>query len=124
MKKPLTRKVAGRTLSTEVEVYPDPETGEEVMPMAELDRAHIEMAAQLAEDGPIDGESFAWMRRAISVQAKDLARLLGVTPETVSAWENGRGDVNRAAWFALSAMVMERGGRKVDLHERMRRLAG
>ena len=48
------------------------------------------------------------MRKAVGIQAKDLARLLQRTPETVSRWENGRGEIEPLAWLLLDALVHDK----------------
>ena len=123
MKKPLTRTIAGRRLTVDVELGTDPETMEETVSLAEMQRSELEMAAALAESGPIVGETFVWMRKSLSLQSKQLARLLDVRPETITRWETGAVPVDRAAWFTLGELVLERIGRPRDLQERMERLA-
>jgi DNA-binding transcriptional regulator YiaG len=123
MKKPLTRTIAGHKLTVDVEVGLDPETHEETVSLAEAQRAELEMAAALAESGPVVGETFVWMRKALGLQSKQLARLLDVRPETITRWETDVVPVDRAAWFTLSELVLERIGRPRDLHQRLERLA-
>ena len=122
-KKPLTRTIAGRKLVVDVELGVDPETNEETVSLAELQRAEVEMAAVLADTGPINGESFAWMRKSLGLQSKQLAHLLDVRPETVTRWENAAVPVDRAAWLTLGELVLERANRPRDLKQRMERLA-
>ena len=122
-KKPLTRTIAGRKLVVDVELGVDPETNEETVSLAEVQRAEIEMAAALADAGPVNGESFAWMRKSLALQSKQLAHLLGVRPETVTRWETATVPVDRAAWLTLGELVLERANRPRDLKQRMERLA-
>jgi transcriptional regulator with XRE-family HTH domain len=44
----------------------------------------------------------------LGLRAADLAELLDVAAETVSRWENAQRTVDRPAWVALSAMVLDR----------------
>ena len=39
------------------------------------------------------------------LKATDLAELLGVTPETISHWENGHSEPDLAEWAALGMLV-------------------
>ena len=44
-------------------------------------------------------------RKAARLKAAELAGLLGVTPETVSHWENGHNEPSRAVWTILDALA-------------------
>ena len=68
-------------------------------------RAHLALACGLADVGVETGEALRHMRKALGLRAADLARLLGVTPETISHWETGKAGASRAAFAALAAMV-------------------
>jgi putative zinc finger/helix-turn-helix YgiT family protein len=65
------------------------------------------VAGKLAQEGPASGEAFRFLRKAIALKAADLAALLGVTPETISRWENGQREVDMAAWATLAAIVVD-----------------
>ena len=84
----LRRKIAGRTYSVEVPVRVA-DDGEEVVDGEVAVAADLAIAAAIAADGPVAGETFSWMRRAAGLQAKFLAELLDVRPESVSRWERG-----------------------------------
>ena len=60
------------------------------------------IAAELAQTGPANADTFRFMRRAVRIKSADLAELLGVSVETLSRWENGHREPDRAAWVALS----------------------
>ena len=121
--KPITRKISGRVLSVDVPIKVDPESGEPVLEPGVLGKADRAIAALLAQEGPVDGESFCFMRRSIGAQAKDLAALLGVSPETVSRWETGARDVDRFAWIVLGDLVLEAAGKSIETRARLERLA-
>jgi putative zinc finger/helix-turn-helix YgiT family protein len=72
-----------------------------------MERAHLSIGCELADRGVHTGDALRHMRRALELRAADLARLLGVTPETVSHWETGRAPPARAAFVAVAAMVEE-----------------
>jgi DNA-binding transcriptional regulator YiaG len=121
-KSTIKRKVAGRTFTVEVPAVRDAEYGDTVS-LADLARAELEIASQLALEGPVSGEAFRYMRGALGIQAKDLATLLDVTPETVSRWENGARDLDRGAWIALGGMALEKAGKPTVTRERLERAA-
>ncbi len=52
----------------------------------EIDRR---LAARIALIGVADGKALRFMRKQAGFKAKEFAKLIGVTPETVSRWENG-----------------------------------
>jgi putative zinc finger/helix-turn-helix YgiT family protein len=72
-----------------------------------LERARLSIGCALADRGVHTGDALRHMRKALALRAADLARLLGVTPETVSHWETGRAPPARAAFVAVAAMVEE-----------------
>ncbi len=121
-KRVLKRKIAGRTYSVDVPVRVA-EDGEEVIDGAAAADADLAIAASMAADGPVLGETFAWMRRALGLQAKVLAELLDVRPESVSRWERGERPMDRAAWLLVADLVLERAGKRLPLLELMTRIA-
>jgi transcriptional regulator with XRE-family HTH domain/predicted RNA-binding Zn-ribbon protein involved in translation (DUF1610 family) len=66
-------------------------------------QAQLAIGCALADRGVQTGDALRHMRTALRLRAVDLARLLGVTPETVSHWETGR--PARAAFVAVAAMI-------------------
>jgi putative zinc finger/helix-turn-helix YgiT family protein len=72
-----------------------------------LSRAHLSVCCALADRGIHGGDVLRHMRKALGLRAADLARLLGVTPETVSHWETGKVPPARAAFATLAAMSEE-----------------
>jgi putative zinc finger/helix-turn-helix YgiT family protein len=59
----------------------------------------------LAHSGVSSGTAFKFMRKAIGMRAADLARLLAVTPETISRWETGKHPIERAILVLLGLLV-------------------
>ena len=90
---------------------------------ASRERMEIEIACELAREGPAVGETFRFMRRALRMRALDVAELLGITPETISRWENEQRSVDRAAWIALGSIVLERARQSTSTLERLRTFA-
>lgn len=122
-KKPITRKISGRTFTVDVPVHWDEEADDYLVTSDDLGAADLSMAAALALEGPVDSQSLRFMRAAIGLEQRRLAELLGVRPETVSRWENDVTSVDRAAWLVVAALVLERAGRQVPTLERLERLA-
>lgn len=114
--------VGGRTFAAKLRADKCPACGEVFFDADTLVRFELGVAADLAEHGPVTGESFRYMRSAMGLPAADLAPLLGVTPETVSRWERGRRDVDRAAWATVGSLVLEHGRGSIELLERLRAL--
>jgi DNA-binding XRE family transcriptional regulator len=72
-----------------------------------LQRAELAAAVSLIDRGVRSGMSFRFVRKALGYKAADLARLLAVTPETVSRWENGR-TIDRTVWAVLASLALDR----------------
>lgn len=118
----LRRKIAGRTYSIEVPVRVA-DDGEQVVDGEVAVAADLAIAAAIASDGPVAGETFSWMRRAVGLQAKVLAELLDVRPESVSRWERGERPMDRAAWLLLADLILERAGRRLPVLDLMKKIA-
>jgi DNA-binding transcriptional regulator YiaG len=73
-----------------------------------IGRFELAVARILAERGMVSGRAFQFMRKTLGMRAVDLAELLDLAPETLSRWEAGARDVDRAAWAALSSLVVDR----------------
>jgi DNA-binding transcriptional regulator YiaG len=114
--------VAGRTFSRQVPVLRCEKCGETYFQGNDLLEVEIEAAGVIAREGPSNGETFRFMRKALGLRAVDLAELLGVAPETLSRWENGQRPVDRAAWVALGAMAQERLEGRTTMLERLKAL--
>lgn len=71
------------------------------------ERFQLAVSCQLADAGVQTGEAVRVMRNALGLRAADLARLLDVTPETISHWETGKARPNRAAFAAIGALVQD-----------------
>jgi putative zinc finger/helix-turn-helix YgiT family protein len=66
------------------------------------------VAARLAEAGVTDPAALKFMRKVTGLQGKEFAELLGVRPETVSRWEQGKRPVDRATYAVMRQLVYER----------------
>lgn len=53
------------------------------------------------------------------MQAKEVARLLGVRPEAVSVWEHGKRPVDPWAWSILATVALDRSGVSSRIEDRL-----
>lgn len=74
------------------------------------DLAHFEsrVAWILAEAGINNPEVLRFLRKAMGLQAKEFARLLGVRAETVSRWEQGKSPMDRASYAVVRQILLDR----------------
>ena len=105
---PVQRPVGDHLFIGEVPASTCPSCGEVYYDGPALGRFEVAIARELAERGLVGGRAFQFMRRALGMRAVDLAELLDVAPETISRWEAGARDVDRAAWTALASLVLDR----------------
>jgi len=100
--------ICGRTFKAVGPAWRCSSCGEELFEDAAVGAFELAVAADLALHGPANGEAFRYLRKAVGLPAKELADLLGVTPETVSRWENGKLPLERRALALLASIVLER----------------
>lgn len=83
--------------------------GQVVLDTPELEIQELCIALDLAVRGARDGQSFRFMRKMIDLTASDVAKLLHVTPETISRWETDKPghEVEPSAVAVLGALVTE-----------------
>jgi DNA-binding transcriptional regulator YiaG len=105
---PVQRPVGDHLFVGEVDASACPKCSEVFYEGDSLRRFEVAVALTLAERGMVSGRAFQFMRRALGMRAVDLAELLDVAPETISRWEAGARDVDRAAWTALAGLVVDR----------------
>lgn len=77
-------------------------------------------AAELARRAVVSPETFRYMRKVVGLEGRELAALLGVTPETVSRWEHGATSIDTRAFALLGGIVVERAEKRADTLERLR----
>jgi len=99
--------VGERAISTRLPAVQCGDCGESIVEGSAMETFEREVARLVATSGNIDGPTFKYLRKFLGLRAKELATKLGVTPETVSRWENGERDVDRLAWFALAMLVLD-----------------
>lgn len=77
------------------------------VPPSIVQEFELAVACELADGGVRTGEAVRHMRKVLGLRAADLARLLDLTPETISHWETGKARIGRAAFVVLGAMVQD-----------------
>jgi YgiT-type zinc finger domain-containing protein len=97
--------------------------GETYVPVEVGERFEREVARVLAEHGVADPDVFRFTRRVIGLRAVDLAVLLGVTPETLSRWENGRSAIDRSTFAALGGLLEDLLEGTTRMRDRLQALA-
>lgn len=71
-------------------------------------RAFEDARAQaLASEGASDGAALRWLRKSAGLSGAELARLLGVAPETVSRRENGVQSPDRATAAVIADLALD-----------------
>lgn len=83
-------------------------------------RADLQVAAELARCGALDGATLRFQRKSLGLTAKRLADLLGLSASHLSHIENGKQPVPRLAAVLVGRMVLDR----VDGAERTAELLG
>lgn len=68
----------------------------------------LEVARQVALNGPVSGDAFQFLRKAIGLPAVEVASLFGLSPETISRWERGKQPVNPHVLLLLGSLVLDR----------------
>ena len=81
--------------------------GESLTDIRDGERFDLAVAEILSEAAPT-GDAFRFLRKVAGLRARDLAKMLGVTADTVSRWENDKHGIDRAAFFVLGQIVREK----------------
>lgn len=102
-----SRAVGGQTYKGKVGGVVCQDCGASYLASKTMERFEREVVLEVMAQGEPTGEAFAYARKVLGVSAKEVARLLGLTPETISRWETGRMPADIAAFFLLGVMVRE-----------------
>ena len=116
----------GRTLDFVFEDFPQKvcsTCGERYYEAKDLIAAEDAVTRELVARGIRDSAVFKYLRKALGLKATELADLLGVTPETVSRWENGHNEADRAVWATLDLLVDDHYAGRANTLDRLRGLA-
>lgn len=103
----LSHRLGDSTFTAEVPAEVCPHCGESLVHSKDLRWFETAVARAAMEAGLHNGEALRWMRKSAGLRAVDVAALLGVTPETLSRWENDKRTIERASWAALAALATE-----------------
>jgi hypothetical protein len=74
----------------------------------DVKKAEFAVALEVISAGQANGVTFRFLRHVLGMRAKDLAVILGTTPETLSRWENGHAEVDRNTWLVVALLVLGR----------------
>lgn len=99
--------VSGVTASVAVAGNQCTKCRETHVPPSVVQEFELAVACELADRGVRTGEAVRHMRKVLGLRAADLARLLDLTPETISHWETGKAPIGRAAFVVLGALVQD-----------------
>lgn len=92
-----------------VEVHPCPSCGEEEIAIPNIEELNRLLAAWLARRPQhINGAEIRFLRKIMGWSGRSFALLIGVTPETVSRWENGKEPIGPAAERLLRVLVTQK----------------
>lgn len=92
-----------------VEVYPCPSCGEEEIAIPNIEGLNQLLAAWLARRPQhLNGAEIRFLRKVMGWSGRAFALLIGVTPETVSRWENGKEPIGTVAERLLRVLVTQK----------------
>ena len=118
----LTRKIAGHAFRAKVPALECVNCGEVLYGSKDLGRFDDAVAMMLVDAGITEPQAVKFIRKAIGLPAQELAALLGVRPETISRWENGKRAIDRATFVLLRQLFVELRAKKRLLVEVLQRL--
>lgn len=97
--------------------------GERYYEAKDLVAAEDAVTLELVARGVRDAVVFKHLRKTLGLKATELADLLGVAAETVSRWENGHNEPDRAVWATLELLVEDHYAGRTTTRDRLRALA-
>ena len=99
-----------------------PKCGESYVDHAVASEYELDVARKLSLNGPATGAVFRFLRKALRLPATEVAALFGVTPTTISRWENGKERVNVHVLLTLGSFVLDHINNVNTTEERLRSL--
>jgi len=84
--------------------------GERYLSAGDVERLELAAAVGLARIGHRTGSALRFMRKALGFQAKDLAEIIGVAPETFSQWEAGDREPDPRAFALVGGLASDQLG--------------
>lgn len=118
----LTRTIAGHVFRARVPEYGCGNCGERLTTSEDLGAFDDAVALAVADAGLTTPDAVRFLRKALGMTGQELADLLGVRKETVSRWENGKREIDRATFALLRQLVGERRAREKPMGDFLRRL--
>ena len=103
-----TRTISGCKFERLIPSSACPECGWECIGSAAAKEVSLWISKEFALHGPATGKAFRHMRKTLGMPAIEVAKLLELTPETVSRWESGARPVNHHAFILLGSLVLDR----------------
>ncbi len=102
-----TRTVGGITYAANLPASVCDACGEAIFTTPTVRAFNREVTAAVAASGARTGDTVTMLRKTAGLTGVALARLLGVTPETVSRWEHADRTPDRATMTLLGALAVE-----------------
>jgi hypothetical protein len=96
--------------------------GEAFVAAEDVGRFELGIAAMLAGMGWGTPEAFRFMRKVLGFGGAELAKLLGVEPETVSRWENGARRLDLGAFAIVGGLVEDLAAGRKGTRQRLQAL--
>jgi len=82
--------------------------GEEVLCVEDIEGLHSAIAQAIVESPePLDAQTFKFLRKYLDMAQRQLAAMLELSEETVSAWERAKNPIPRSADLVLRALAQE-----------------
>ncbi len=103
----LSRSVGGHRFSANVPALKCAACGELYLDAQVGRRFDRGIARELVAAGLDGGPAFQFVRRALGISNVEFAKMVGVTPATLSRWENGRRPADRAAVLVLALLLTD-----------------
>ncbi len=92
-----------------ITVHECKECGEVLPEIQNVKQVHNWIAEYLVKkQSPLTGQEFRFLRKQLGMSANELAEFLGVTPVTVSRWENGKESLGPQSDRLLRAFFITR----------------
>ena len=104
----MKRSIAGHIFAATVQARTCTHCGEVFFEDADVERVDLAVASALVASGIASGAAFKFVRKVVGIRAAELARLLSVTPETVSRWETDKVPIDYGAKALLAMMLDDR----------------
>jgi len=88
--------------------YECPECNETYAAIPDVSKLHRIIGTHICRErtGLLSAEEIKFLRKDLQLKAKELAAIMGVTPATVSRWENGKKEISEAHDRLLRSLYM------------------